>query len=240
MKGLILAAGRGSRLDELTLEKPKCFIKISKKPLIEYQIEAMRKSGIKSIAVVTGYLNAYFDDLKIKKFHNLSWKSTNMIYSLLCAKEWFETDVIVSYADIIYPSNMVSKLITCKGNFVVAADLNWKDLWLKRFENPFDDAETLKMNDGFLTEIGKKTETYQDIQAQFIGLLKISPNGLGIISEMMKKKIINKQSDFTSTIQKILEKSYSVKVELFKEKWFEIDNQKDIKIAENFFNKISE
>ena len=56
----------------------------------------------------------------------------------------------------------------------------------------------------------------------------------------MKKKIINKQSDFTSTIQKILEKSYSVKVELFKEKWFEIDNQKDIKIAENFFNKISE
>ena len=41
-------------------------------------------------------------------------------------------------------------------------------------ENPLDDAETLKIYKGNIIEIGKKTNTYKDIEGQYIGLIKIS------------------------------------------------------------------
>ena len=237
-KGLILAAGRGSRLNELTLEKPKCFIKICHKTLISYQIEALQKAGIKNVAIVTGYLNEHFNKIHLKKFFNSNWGKTNMVYSMICAKEWFSNDVVVSYSDIIYPYKVVKKLISLEDDFVIVADLKWKELWKKRFENPFEDAETLKMHNNYLIEIGKKTNSYQDIDAQFIGLFKVSAKGLKIISEMMKKKIISENYDVTQTLDKIISQNYKVKVLLFDDTWFEIDNKKDLSIAEDYINKL--
>ena len=51
---LILAAGRGSRLEELTKYTPKCFLKI-KKEIINHQIDGIKKNGIKNIGIVVGY-----------------------------------------------------------------------------------------------------------------------------------------------------------------------------------------
>ncbi len=56
MKAAILAAGKGERLEPLTDYKPKVMLPICNKPLIEYQIELLRKNGIDEIAVVVGYL----------------------------------------------------------------------------------------------------------------------------------------------------------------------------------------
>ena len=238
VKGLILAAGRGSRLDDLTMKKPKCYIKISGKTLIDYQIEALKKSGIKDIAIVTGYLYKHFKNIKSTKFLNEKWKTTNMVYSMLCARDWFDKDVIVSYSDIIFPYKIVKKIVSCKEDFVIAADLNWKKLWKKRFKNPFDDAETFKMHNNYLTEIGNRTNSYKNIEAQFIGLFKVSCNGFKIISDMIKKKIISKNHDFTQTFQKIINQNHKVKVVLLNEKWFEIDNIKDMVIAEDHFSNL--
>ena len=56
MKAVILAAGKGERLQPLTDYKPKAMLPICNKPLIDYQIEMLRKYGIDEIAVVVGYL----------------------------------------------------------------------------------------------------------------------------------------------------------------------------------------
>ena len=55
MKAIILAAGRGSRMGQLTNDKPKCLLMINGKTLIELQITAITNAGIKDIAIVTGY-----------------------------------------------------------------------------------------------------------------------------------------------------------------------------------------
>ena len=55
MKGIILAAGRGSRMASLSDEIPKCLLKVGGKPLIDRQIEALRKGGVEDISIVTGY-----------------------------------------------------------------------------------------------------------------------------------------------------------------------------------------
>ena len=55
MKAIILAAGRGSRMKNLTDEKPKCLAKLRGKPLLEWQLTSLREAGIEDIAIVTGY-----------------------------------------------------------------------------------------------------------------------------------------------------------------------------------------
>ena len=55
MKAIILAAGRGSRMKNMTDERPKCLVELGGKPLLEYQLTALRQAGINEIAVVTGY-----------------------------------------------------------------------------------------------------------------------------------------------------------------------------------------
>ena len=62
IKGLILAAGRGSRMDQLTSEHPKCFTELGGKRLIDWQLESFDKVSINQIAIVTGYLKEQFDE----------------------------------------------------------------------------------------------------------------------------------------------------------------------------------
>ena len=56
MKGIILAAGMGTRLRPLTLNTPKSLIEIKGETLIERQIRFLREKGVEEIVVVTGYL----------------------------------------------------------------------------------------------------------------------------------------------------------------------------------------
>ena len=53
--------------------------------------------------------------------------------------------------------------------------MNWLELWKKRFSDPLEDAETFKVDkDNFITEIGNKSSSYENIQGQFMGLLSLS------------------------------------------------------------------
>ena len=55
MKAIILAAGRGSRMQNLTQKQPKCLVNLRGKALLDWQLEALRAAGISEIAIVTGY-----------------------------------------------------------------------------------------------------------------------------------------------------------------------------------------
>ena len=70
MKAVILAAGRGSRMNTTTNDRPKCLTKFRKKSLLDYQLEALRSNGINNIALVTGYLASKLDSYNLVKFHN--------------------------------------------------------------------------------------------------------------------------------------------------------------------------
>ena len=102
MKGIILAAGRGSRMKATTEDKPKCMTVLAGKPLLQWQLEAMREAGVGDIAVVCGckadvIANAYFP-VSFQQITNPHWADTNMVSSLLCAGEWAnKEDCIVSY-----------------------------------------------------------------------------------------------------------------------------------------------
>ena len=54
MKGIILAAGFGIRLESITMHKPKSMIKVCGKPILEYQLDAYQEAGVDEIIIVTG------------------------------------------------------------------------------------------------------------------------------------------------------------------------------------------
>ena len=154
MKALILAAGFGSRLMPLTQDNPKCMVEYRGKKLIDYEISALREAGVSEIAVVGGYL---FEVLKsyvesqfyIKNlYQNKNYDKTNMVQTMLCAREFLEScvkekqDLIISYADIVYSAEIVRALVESQEPLSIVVDKDWRTLWEKRFANPLLDAET--------------------------------------------------------------------------------------------------
>ena len=183
MKSIILAAGRGSRINVLSSKKPKCLIQVAGKTLLHWQIKALEKQCT-HMAIVTGYLDKLIkkelrNRERISLIKNSNWKKTNMIFSLFCASEWIDNDdIIISYSDIFYPEEMIIELNSSIDDITVIYDKDWFDLWSKRFTNPFQDAETFKVDSNSnLIDIGKKSMNIKDFHGQFIGLIKIKKAG---------------------------------------------------------------
>ncbi|QWU80405.1 phosphocholine cytidylyltransferase family protein [Campylobacter novaezeelandiae] len=252
MKAIILAAGFGSRLMPLTKDNPKCMVKYQNEELISYEIKALKDAGISDIAVVGGYL---FDILKkfIQErfnlytfYENKNYANTNMVQTLFCAREFLQKcveqkeDLIVSYADIIYFKDSIEKLMQAKDDLAIVIDKEWKKLWQKRFENPLDDAETLKLdNKGFIKELGKKAKSYDEIEGQYIGLFKISANFLPSFLnfyDSLDKNILYDGKDFnnmymTSFLQSLIDTFNNAKAIEIYGNWCEIDFKSDLGIV---------
>lgn len=242
IKGIILAAGKGSRLKTERKPQPKCFTKINNRFLIDYQIEALSKIGVDEVYIITGYKKFFFKKIKKKTIHNKDWNKTNMVQSLLCADRILKkNECIVSYSDIIYDSRGLIELKKSKSSISILYDDKWKDLWKKRFTHPLLDAETFKINrNKNIIEIGKKTKLYKDIEGQYMGLMKFKPSGWKKFKTALKVHF-NKGFDekyLTDIFQKIIEKDISkIKAVKFSGRWCEIDFPKDIKVTQKIFKK---
>ncbi len=142
-----------------------------------------------------------------------------MVSTLFCAKEFMNDELIISYADIVYKKEVLEKLINSKDDFSVVVDREWRSLWSKRMENPLSDAETLKIKDGKIVELGKKPKSYNEIEGQYIGLIKISKRVLPKIIEFYENLNIDDIYDgkdfdnmyMTSFIQLVIDNLLDIK-----------------------------
>ncbi len=175
---IILAAGKGTRLRPLTDDIPKCMVEIDGKPMLEWQLDLLTDAGIENIVVVTGYLEDKIRYPQITKVHNPEYSSTNMVYSLFCAEEYLQGDLIISYGDIIYSDEVLQKLMDSDEDIVIASDEEWLPYWKQRCDDPLSDAETFqKAEDQKVRSLGQMPESAKEIEGQFIGLTKLSCKG---------------------------------------------------------------
>jgi len=227
-RGIILAAGRGSRMKEETDSKPKCLTVLDGKELIEWQLLTLKAAGLVDLTVVGGYRSEMLTgDFELVK--NNRWDDTNMVASLFCV-ESVDKDSIISYSDIVYKTEHVLKLNEAKGDIVITADKKWKELWELRFENPLDDAETFKTINHKLIEIGKKTNDYGEIEAQYMGLLKFTPKGWSIMHDTFSSFPDEKKDkmDMTTMLNELLNKGTLITVVFIEGGWCEADAYTDI------------
>lgn len=238
--GIILAAGRGSRMKELTANHPKCLVELAGKPLLHWQLQSLHKAGVERILVVRGYASAHIRG-EFETAENIRWASTNMLSTLLCADHFVHDvfskgfkRVIVSYSDIVYHSDHVHKLLLCNKNLAITFDTQWEALWKLRFEDVLLDAETFRQERGLLREIGGKPKSLSEIHGQYMGLLAFDRSGWQALVELGTTlgSALDK-TDMTGFLRLLLTKSVDIGAVPVSGKWCEIDNETDLHHYEN-------
>jgi L-glutamine-phosphate cytidylyltransferase len=241
MRAVILAAGRGSRMGALAEDRPKCLVELAHKPLIRRQIAALRGGGVTTIGIVRGYLGNTINIEDVDYFENPRWAETNMVMSLAAAATWLRSDsVVISYADIFYARDVVRDLAAAPGDLVVSYDRNWRSLWTRRFADPLSDAETFRTDaSGNLIEIGRRTKQIEDIEGQYMGLLKFTPAAWRAVEAVLAALDAKARDamDMTTLLRALLDSGFPIRTVGITGQWGEIDSSGDLELYEQMIRE---
>ncbi len=237
MKVIILAAGEGKRLRPFTLERPKCMVEIGGKSLLERQLLVLDHKEISDVIIIGGYKIEMLKGKANKVIENSRYQETNMVSTLFCAEEELKGDLIISYGDIVYSKEILEKLIASDADISIVIDKGWESYWRKRNEDPLDDAETLKIGkDGNIIEIGQKPSSLDEVEGQYIGLMKFTSKGISQIKSTFysikeNESLFNKSLDeayMTDLLQTAIDLGNLVTPVFINGDWVEVDTVKDM------------
>lgn len=245
MRAIVLAAGRGTRLAPYTSSTPKCMLPIGEYSILDRQIRTLHGAGIDDIAVVKGYRADHVNLPGLRYYLNDQYETTNMVQSLFCAEEDLHGDVIVSYGDILYEDRVLRALLTSSPTAVaVVGDTRWSDYYQARFGDPLFEAESFVYDsDGRITQIGANRPCRADIQARYIGLIRLTETGCmsarAIYHDARKRywdKAWHRGRTFqemymTDFLQVLIESGVAVQVVPIERGWLEIDSASDYETA---------
>ena len=118
MKGLILSAGMGTRLHPLTITQPKCMVHVAGRPMMEYQLDSLRRAGIQDCVIVVGYMaesvrgyfGSHYRGVGLSYVENTVYDKTNNLYSLWLARAEFDDDILLLEGDLVFDDRLVSQL----------------------------------------------------------------------------------------------------------------------------------
>lgn len=235
-----LAAGEGTRLQPITDDRPKPLVELGGKSLLERNIQTLTAAGLSDQVVATGYRADQIEALGHQTFRNPVYDETDMVYSLFCGEQHFPTgrDLIISYGDIIYEQSLVESLLDCDAPLCVVIDREWQQLWAERFDDPLDDAETLRFDEKYaLEEIGGKPSSLEQIEAQYVGLIKIRSDHIDPftdmyyeLSEPTEGNETRSSVEMTHFIQRMIDNNWTVQGVLVDGGWVEIDTTADLEL----------
>ncbi|MCM1495274.1 MAG: aminotransferase class I/II-fold pyridoxal phosphate-dependent enzyme [Bacteroides sp.] len=131
MQAIILAAGMGKRLKELTEHNTKCMIRVNGETLIERMLRQLDALALERIVIVVGYkqkiLKEYIQELPTKTpiiyVENKIYDKTNNIYSLYLAKDYLlEKDTLLLESDLIFEDAVLEELMNDKRDTLALVD----------------------------------------------------------------------------------------------------------------------
>ena len=171
---IIIAAGLGSRLEDLTKDNPKCMLKLGDKTIIEHQLNAFRANNITNISVVRGYKKHKINFPNVTYFDNDQFESNNVLNSLMYAEEALAGNVVISYSDIIFSPAIVERLLDSSADISIVVDIDWRGRYVDRKDHPIEEAENAIFDANHkLVDIGKIATSSRDVHGEFIGMMKL-------------------------------------------------------------------
>jgi len=249
MKAIFIAAGKGSRLENLTKDLPKPLVEINGKSIIERQIALLRKNNVNDIVVVTGYKKEKFTFKNIKYIHNPNFREQEQTGSLMTARSKIVGDVLIMFGDILFEETILQQMLNSKCDIVIAIDKDWEKSYEERPDNPKSEADKVLIKDDKVIQISAKNikmnNNDNDI-GELLGLMKLSPKGSKILIEQYEKlenfhigKFHDapsfKKAKFVDILQELLSLGIIITPVSIKGKWCEIDTKHDLEIAKKMF-----
>ena len=248
MQAIILAAGMGSRLGELTQNDTKCMVKVDGVRLVERTLRILDKKKLNRIIMVVGYqyehLMEFVDSLNIGTpieyiINNVYYK-TNNIFSLALAKEkMIEDDTLLLESDLIFDEKLIDLLIDDERDSLALVDKfeSWMDgtcIVIDQDDNIVDFIQ------GKLLKFHDKEQYYKTVNIYKFGK-DFSENVYVPFLEAYAKVMGN--NEYYETVIKLillLDKNTMKAKRLNGELWYEIDDIQDLDIAETIFIEDSE
>ena len=120
MKALILNSGLGRRMGVLTSEHPKCMTEVSsKETILSRQLTMLEAAGIREVVITTGYFDAvlvqYCQSLDLRLnytfVNNPIYDQTNYIYSIYCARNELDDDILLMHGDLVFENEVLDKTL---------------------------------------------------------------------------------------------------------------------------------
>jgi len=245
MQAIILAAGMGRRLGELTKENTKCMINVCGKTLIERMLDQLSNHKIKQIIIVIGYFGQKLKDfigenyknIPVKYIENSDYKITNNIYSLYLAKDYLLLDdTILLESDLIIDNSILDELINNSYPNLTA---------VSKFENWMDGTViTIDEVNNILSFIPKKDFLFSNSDHYYktINIYKFSSlfslNHYIPFLEAYSRTMGNNEyyEDVLRVIAFLNHSTLKAHVISPDQKWYEIDDIQDADIAETLFS----
>ena len=159
MKALILNSGMGTRMGVLASNHPKCMTEISvKETILSRQLKQLIEVGVEEIIITTGPMDSllvnYCQSLelpvRITFVKNPEYKETNYIYSIYCAKNYLDDDMILMHGDIVMENEVLDKVVNSETScLVVSSTLTLPE---KDFKAVVRDGKVVKVGVEFFNE----------------------------------------------------------------------------------------
>lgn len=244
MQAIILAAGMGKRLGELTKENTKCMIKVHEVTLIERMINQLCSLNLNRIVIVIGYKGNKVKDLigtewrgtPIQYIENTIYDKTNNIYSLFLAKNYLEEDdTLLLESDLIFADEILENVIAnpYPNLAIVAKYQSWMD----------GTVVTLDDENNIISFISQKAFKFSDIKTYYktVNIYKFSRSFstnkyVPFLEAYCKALGNNEYYEQVLRVISLLDKSDLKALPLSTEKWYEIDDLQDLNNAEVLFS----
>ena len=243
MQAIILAAGMGKRLKKLTQDNTKCMVKVDGKTLIERMLSQIEKHNVNRIIIVVGYkrekLKSYISSLSVQTpivyIDNNIYERTNNIYSLSLARKWLcLDDTLLFESDIIFEDSVLDALVNDSRDTLALVD---------KYE-PWMDGTCVKLSedDEIVEFIPKKRFKYCETNDYYktVNIYKFSKSFsethyVPFLEAYQKALGENEYYEQVLRVIAMLDSPVIKAKRLNGQKWYEIDDEQDLDIAESLF-----
>ena len=248
MQAIILAAGMGKRLKDLTQDNTKCMVKVNGMTMIERSLRILDKKHLSRIVIVVGYegqkLIDYVETLQITTpicyIDNPIYNKTNNIYSLALASEYLcSEDTLLLESDLIFEESLIDTLLEDPRETLALVD---------KFESWMDgtcmelDEEDCIVNfiPGKYLKFEEKENYYKTVNIYKFSQHFSKNTYVPFLSAYEKAMGENEYYESVIKLIALLETKEIRAKRLSGQIWYEIDNIQDLNIAESLFAETEE
>jgi choline kinase len=184
MRGIILAAGKGSRLNGNSPESPKCLTQLGGETLIERQIRLLRQAGIDDVVVIVG---CQADRVRrvcghgITYVENVRYAQTNSLYSLWMARPLLFEGFVVLNCDVLFHSTLLTDLLSSRHENALLLGFR------ESSDPPYGDEEMkVKVRDGRVLDMSKEMDP-AEADGENLGIVKFGASGATALVAIMNE-----------------------------------------------------
>lgn len=244
MQAIILAAGMGRRLQELTSSNTKCMVKVNGETLISRVLHQLDKLSLKKVVIVTGYegkkLQQYISTLadiktKIEYIDNPVFDKTNNIYSLALAKDCLlEDDTLLLESDLIFEDGILKSLLDdVRPNLALVDKFeNWMDGTVVKLDEEDNITEFIP---GKRFQYAEKDVCYKTVNAYKFSRDFSTKQYVPFLEAYMQALGNNEYYEQVLRVITLLDNPMIQGKRLSGQRWYEIDDAQDLNIAESIF-----